>query len=188
MGLPLAAPGPLRLDMGQTLGCLEKPAADAKPGEEGKHLLGEGGAVVSQPDAAPGAADSTGSGDDGTEDDERDSDEAPPLVVLDAKDFEKRYKLKDVVGQGITSTVHICERLGDGGSAPRRCACKLVNKRKLAADPSLREHLNEQLANEIGLLARLQHDNIVQLFGRCSKVVPVKAALQTCTGDSNWGL
>ena len=58
--------------MGQTLGCLEKPAAEGKPGEEGKHLLGEGGkAVVSQPGAAPGAAaDDTASGDDGTEDDD----------------------------------------------------------------------------------------------------------------------
>ena len=43
--------------------------------------------------------------------------------------------------------MHICERVGDFDShLPRRCACKLVDKRKLAADPALREHLNEQLA------------------------------------------
>ena len=112
------------------MGCLEKPKAEeGKPGEEGKHLLGEGGEpVVKQPGAQDGPSDDDVDDDD-EEDDEAEED-AAPLIVLDAKDFGKRYKLKDVVGQGITSTVHLCERLGDRGGRSRRCACKVVDKRK----------------------------------------------------------
>eukprot|EP00937_MAST-01D_sp_MAST-1D-sp2_P000194 g194.t1 len=143
--------------MGQALGCLEKPKAEGaeKPegGEEGKYLLNDDGEAV----GAVAVRGEDGEEEGGVGDEE-------PLVVLDAVLFGERYELRDVIGRGITSTVHLCERVDGCKTAPRRCACKLVDKRKLAADPSLRDHLNEQLANEIGLLARLQHPNIVKLF------------------------
>jgi serine/threonine protein kinase len=177
--------------MGQALGCLQKDVGKAdQSGEESSRLLdpeaqaakdarkAERRAAKAAKKAAEREARGGGASedDDGTEDDGSDTDDSDAegaggggggevIVVRDGAMFDQRYKLKDVIGQGITSTVHICERVGDFDShLPRRCACKLVDKRKLAADPALREHLNEQLANEISVMARLQHDNIVTLF------------------------
>jgi serine/threonine protein kinase len=69
--------------------------------------------------------------------------------------------LTEVLGQGITATVYKCLRREGGGMG--EVACKVVNKKRLAVDRHSREMLAKQLKNEIGLLCRLNHPNVVRL-------------------------
>ena len=136
--------------MGQALGCLQKDVGKAdQSGEESSRLLdpeaqaakdarkAERRAAKAAKKAAEREARGGGASedDDGTEDDDSDTDDSDAegaggggggsevIVVRDGAMFDQRYKLKDVIGQGITSTVHICERVGDFDShLPRRCA------------------------------------------------------------------
>ena len=98
-----------------------------------------------------------------------------------------RYAIKEVIGYGATSSVHLCEKLGTGSAAASPTtgsingggggggsssggagqnlvfACKVVDKRKLGIDSRVRAVMLDQLRNEVRVLKRLSHPNVISL-------------------------
>ena len=79
---------------------------------------------------------------------------------IQQSNFEKKYELLNIIGQGSTSTVRRCRER----STRRELACKVIDKKKVNAHYS---PVMEQFENEIDVLIRLQatmkHPNIITL-------------------------
>lgn len=63
------------------------------------------------------------------------------------------------MGRGTTSTCYRCARRSDG----RRFACKIIEKRRLAASPRKRAEIAVQLRREVDVLRSVDHPNIAKL-------------------------
>lgn len=88
-----------------------------------------------------------------------------------------QYVLKEVIGSGTTAICYLCTRQIRGKDVHKDedLACKVVDKRKLGIDRGMRGMLLEQLRNEIAILQRLDHPNVIGLVdGKLSSLCSVR--------------
>ena len=71
------------------------------------------------------------------------------------------YVLREILGKGVTSTCFSCTRVDapDG----EMLACKVIDRKKLALHGMSTARLAENLQNELNVLKKLQHPNIITL-------------------------
>lgn len=94
--------------------------------------------------------------------------ERTPLLATDNQKVgsgSAQYVLKEVIGSGTTAICYLCTRQIRGKDVHKDedLACKVVDKRKLGIDRGMRGMLLEQLRNEIEILQRLDHPNVIGL-------------------------
>ena len=111
--------------------------------------------------------------------------EARPLLQR-RNSFEQRYEMQeDSIGIGTTSVVHICHQRAPalyGVHARRALACKVVDKRKLGLDVRVRTVLLEQLRQEITVLKKLNHRNVIRLIDVCEQPEKVYIVMELMHG------
>ena len=72
------------------------------------------------------------------------------------------YVLREILGKGVTSTCFSCTRVDDPDGEVM--ACKVIDRKKLALHGMSVTRLAENLQNELNVLKKLQHPNIITLY------------------------
>lgn len=73
--------------------------------------------------------------------------------------FVGRYIFRGILGRGTCAVVYLVESV----KTEEEFACKVVDKRKLSLDPTVRDRIIEHQREEILILDRLDHPNILSL-------------------------